>query len=109
MKLIDMKLPKKSKKEMKDSPVVLGMLPEYPYGLQIELGKECLKKLGMSAKDFGIEKKYKMTCEVCCVGIRSNESKEREDVNVTLQIEKLALEKASGKTKVVGWGEMEDE
>ena len=47
MKLIDMKLPKKSKKEMEGempAPVPMDQ-PEYPYGLTLRFDKEQVEKL----------------------------------------------------------------
>lgn len=95
MKLVNMKM---SKKEAKDTigPVstkeALANAPRYPYGLEIRLDTETLKKLGINLDD------YKLG-ETCVIEARAQITDKgehqrlggEERINLELQITDLAI------------------
>lgn len=87
MELRDMKLPKEKRKET-NAPVAAQQ--SYPWGLQINLDRDALKKLGIDKlPDVGVE------CKIMGVGkvTRVTESASDKDKrrSVEIQITKLAL------------------
>lgn len=72
--MIDLKLPKKSKKEIENELTVTGLESDkYPYGLRINLEREGLKKLGISVSNFEVGGKVKFTCEAQINSLRTHE------------------------------------
>jgi hypothetical protein len=93
MKLIDMKLPKKTKKELEitTSPVEVDGRDRWPYGLQLRFEKEQISKMpelerlkvGNVVNISGIGK---------VVGVRMSEQQKGEnDHTVEIQIEKVGV------------------
>jgi hypothetical protein len=92
MKLIDMKLPKKNKKELKEACEPCTMDEEkYPYGLQIHFETEQLKDLPY-LKDKKVGDKCYLFCEATVTNTRISERQEgKERHSVGLQIEKVEV------------------
>jgi hypothetical protein len=64
---------------------------EYPYGLSINLEKECLDKLGLDIDDFSINGKADMVCEAEVTSLHENANRHNTRASVTLQITNMAL------------------
>ena len=90
--MISMKCDKKKKKN--NEPSVMSSDNDYPYGLNVNLGKEPLKKLGLKSSDFdaGAKGELKATFEV--VGIRTSAGNSGDGEEVSIQITGLELEGA---------------
>lgn len=58
----------------------------YPYGLQITLEKDALKKLGMDVSDFTIGDTLTISCKVEVTSLRESESESYTEKSVGLQI-----------------------
>ena len=94
MKLVSMKL---SKEQREGSPVAAAEYvgPEYPYGLEIMLGEDELKKLGVEAlPEVGSDKG--IVAQVCIKSVSENErvddaGKKHSNRSMTLQITALRL------------------
>lgn len=64
---------------------------EYPYGLSINLEKECLDKLGLDIDDFSINAKADMVCMAEVTSLHENANKHNTRASVTLQITNMAV------------------
>lgn len=100
MEMVDLELPKKTKKELKADmmPSTMGSEgPKYPYGLQIRFEAEQIAKLPRLEKvkigeDVTIEAKGEVT------EIRMNEQKEGKKMyTVQVQLKKVGIQEPSGK------------
>jgi len=91
MKLVDMKLPKGRRSTDQPAEVKPGDGPEYPYGLEISLDKEALKKLGLGREDFDLAKPGELRAAYKVSGINMNETQDDENISVRLQITKIAI------------------
>lgn len=97
MKLTSLKYSKKEKKNGGDMPVTAsGKGPDYPYGLRIDLGKECLKKLGLTVKDFKMGSSFEITAKVDVAGAHWNDGEYGKDEGVFLQITDMAIPSMKG-------------
>ena len=92
MKMRSMELSKKETKESGAPTLVTDSDgPRYPYGLEIRLENETLKKLGMSLPKVGAYVKVRAEC--CVTSVSENESKGgKVQRSVSLQIERLAVD-----------------
>lgn len=99
MKLIDMKLPKKTKAELKNEMNVGNELenelekgPRYPWGLQINFEEDIIKKIPALNKIKGGET-GKMEAEffVKEVSIRDTADKKKRRERIELQITKIGI------------------
>lgn len=93
-KMVDMKLPKKSKKEMeKDcSPISSGSQEMWPYGLQIRFEKDEVKKMP-SLTTYKVGDKVMIQAEATVTSIRVSERQGGEEQHsVEMQIEKISCE-----------------
>lgn len=83
----------KAERKERNSPKECGLMGgKYPYGLEIRLENEALKKLGLTSLP-KVGKTVRLRAECCVTAVSINES-EREDEDrrcLTLQIEQLAL------------------
>jgi hypothetical protein len=96
--LIDMKLPKKTKEELKKdtccAPLSSGDQDRWPYGLQIRFEKEQVDKIP-SLADLKVGDRVIVQGEACVTSIRISERKNNnQDHSVELQIEKISVEPA---------------
>jgi hypothetical protein len=92
--LVDMKLPKRSKEEMKKDcmPCSTEDQDRWPYGLQLRFEKDQVAKLPILTK-FKIGEKVMVMAEATVTSIRMSERQGgQEDHSVELQIEKISLE-----------------
>lgn len=97
MEMIDMKLPKKSMKEMKGMPIDTSKQDRWPYGLQLRFEKEQIEKIP-SLTNYKIGDKVLVTAEACVTSIRMSEQQGgEENHSVELQIEKIACEPSKKK------------
>jgi hypothetical protein len=98
MKLTSMKM---AKKDLKELDLAMGMdkdAPRYPYGLQLNLDTEALKKLGIE-KLPSVGEKFVLTAEVEVISIHSHESLMGGDSKgMGLQITAMALGAEEGDT-----------
>lgn len=94
--MIDMKLTPKPKKgdTMLGAEVTMDQ-PEYPYGLQIRLDNESLKKLGIGELPV-IDAEFKLVALVCVTSVSAHESQGSDEPHrsVELQIEQMELKPA---------------
>ena len=69
----------------------------YPYGLQISLETEDLKKLGLDAKDFEVQEKIKFTCKAEITNLSEHkEQPDRTRQNMNIQITDLEFNTLAG-------------
>ncbi|HUV77063.1 MAG TPA: hypothetical protein VMW06_03290 [Desulfobacterales bacterium] len=101
MKLIDMKIPKKTKKQLKDemSPSIKSDdREEYPWGLRLSFNKKEIEKLpALKTAVAGAKIKIAAVGKIIEVRITDAE-KGRERHNIEIQIQKVGFEDRS-KTK----------
>lgn len=95
MKLIDMKLPKKTKKELKEEMATMplgGAQPEYPYGMELRFEKEQIEKIKI-LKSIKANADVKIHAEgfVKEVRIVDTADEKRSRQSVEIQITKLAI------------------
>jgi len=94
MEMKDMKLPKKTEKELKDScaPCTVENQEQYPYGLQLRFETEQIDKLP-SLVDYKIGDKLIISAEASVMSIRMSERQGgKSDHTVEMQIEKISCE-----------------
>jgi hypothetical protein len=91
--LIDMKLPKRTKDEIKK-----GMMPtmddqdQWPYGLKLDFEKEQVDKMP-SLKNLNVGDKVSIQCQGSVIEVRMSERQGGGDMhNVCIQIEKVGVE-----------------
>ena len=73
--------------------------PRYPYGLEINLNKEVLQKLGEKAEDFTVGKEIYLLAKATVTGIRVSDSVGSSSKNVDLQVTAMKLQYHSGTEK----------
>lgn len=98
MALIDMK---RTKKETRDSqPKAVPAKEEYPWGLQITLETEELKRLGVTAGNFKPKESIPLSCTAKVTGVSASANEEgKNNESVSLQIIKLDI--GERKTNIV--------
>jgi len=99
MKLIDVKLPKKTKAELKSDcqPIGYGDEDRWPYGLRLDFQKEQIAKMPeVSSLKVGDTVSVSGTGKVISVRISERRGGE-DDHNVEIQIEKVAVSSQSQK------------
>lgn len=96
MKLVDMKLPKKDKKNQ-DVPVEVGVgynKEEYPYGLCINLGNDQIDKLGIF-DDMDVDLDVVIQATGTIKGKNNREMQGgKSDKSLEIQIKSIAIESA---------------
>lgn len=93
MKLTDMELPKRSKKEMENTIGSVYEGDKYPYGLRIQLETEALNKLGLKPSNFKIGQTVTITAKANVEMVSEREAKRGNDsMEVSLQITDLAVD-----------------
>lgn len=93
MDLIDMKLPKKTKEELKNDccPVSADNQDRWPYGLQVRFEKEQVDKMP-SLVSLKVGDRVIIQGEATVTSIRMSERQNgKEDHSVELQIEKVSV------------------
>ena len=95
VEMTDMKLPKKSKKEIsKDCQVTSPAMEQemWPYGLQIRFEKEQVDKIP-SLSEYKVGDKVMIQAEACITSIRVSERQGGDNsFTVEMQIEKIGCE-----------------
>jgi len=93
MKLVDMKIKRKSKKERKESMgICYGEDDRWPYGLQLRFEKEQIEKLPTLKKHEVGDKVY-VYAEATVTAVRISERSDGDkDHSVELQVEKVMVE-----------------
>lgn len=90
MKLKNMKIDKEAKKKMMEP--IPSDVPEYPWGLRLELNNESLEKLGLE-KLPKVGTSVKLYAKVDVVSVSAYEqAKGEKNKNLSLQITDLCLE-----------------
>lgn len=93
MKLTDLKRTKAEEKKWSGMEVpATSEVESYPWGLEIRLETESLKKLGIDLNKFKIGQKVMITAETSVDEIRSSERRGEDSSTLGLQIQKLALD-----------------
>lgn len=95
MKLTSMKLSKNEKKSRGSENVADADRPDYPYGLKINLEKDCLKKLGLSVKNFKKGHVVEIHAKADVSGGSWHDDEYGESESVSLQITDMALKGVS--------------
>lgn len=90
-KLVDMRREPKKDTLYDASPAMAGGDDDYPWGLQITLDSEDLKKLGLDC-DCDVGDMIDMRCFAEVKGVSINQGGGEEHSTVRLQIQKIALE-----------------
>ncbi|MBA4315610.1 MAG: hypothetical protein C0422_09845 [Alcaligenaceae bacterium] len=96
--MIDMKIDYAAKEKSmlgSDCQTAEDHRPKYPYGLELHLNSESLKKLGIGPNQFpkvGGEMMLHATVKVESVGASESAGSEGPDAHMTLQITALELE-----------------
>ncbi len=93
MEMTDMKLPKKSEKEMKNMGMPAtssGMQDEYPYGLRISLNNEQLAKLNIGAHNVGDEIEIEATGSIISKSENEQQGGKAEK-HLEIQIKKICI------------------
>ena len=93
MNLIDMKLPKKTEKELKtDCIPSVGSQDRWPYGLQLRFEPEQLDKMPI-LKEYKVGDKVIISAEASVTEVRMSEVQDKKARHtMELQIEKIACE-----------------
>lgn len=66
-------------------------VPEYPYGLEIQLEEESLEKLGLECDDFSINSKVEMVCNGEVIRLHESADKRSSNASVSIQITGMAM------------------
>lgn len=93
MALTDLKLTKKESKEM-DMPVTAGKAQareKYPWGLNLELNTESLKKLKLDVSKRKVGEKVKMIVVGEVTNVRNEEDYRGDHSSLTIQMQKLGF------------------
>lgn len=99
--LIDMKYtPKEKLEESKENVPGPDSMPDYPYGLTINLEKEQLDKLGLTEYEVGDELNMSGVCKITMVRSSEREN-DPEEASVCIQIMKLELTDADEMAEAV--------
>ena len=97
--LIDMKLPKRTKEELKNEcmPMAAEEQDRWPYGLEIRLEKDQLDKMP-EVKNYKVGDKVIVYAEASITGTRISErQKGKDNHTMELQLEKIAVTPAKKK------------
>ena len=104
MKLVDMKLPKKTKEELKNdccAPCASDQQDRWPYGLQLRFETEQVEKMP-SLKDYKVGDKIIVSAEATVTEVRMSETQSKDKdkrtrYTVELQIQQIGCEPKSKK------------
>lgn len=88
MDLVNMKMAPEKKEELK--PTAMTDQPEYPWGLQIRLNTEDIKKLGLKELP-AIKSEMIVTAKVYVCDVSEHESESGKNQNLGLQITDMSL------------------
>lgn len=99
MELVNMQLPKKTKKELKETYYPSVSSQElFPYGLKLSFETEQIEKIP-SLADFKIGDRVAIQAEACITSIRMSEQQDKEvSRTVEMQIEEIACEPLAKKS-----------
>lgn len=101
MDLHDMKRTRKERKD--NSPEVAPTNydePEYPYGMEISLDAESMKKLGLDVDDFSIDGEVDIICQGEVTRTHESSGKHDSTASVSIQITKMAMRPKPNEEKV---------
>ena len=94
IKLVSMKLPKKTKKQLKDEcvPCDVGDRERYPYGLRLSLNeKEQIEKLGLQNLEAGAMVDIQAVGKVVEVSVTNTDTKKKDYRRLEIQIHKIGI------------------
>ena len=97
MKLTDLKLTKKERKDTAEVPSSTGT-SSYPWGLEVRLETESINKLGLDIQSFKIGEKVRIEADTEVIEISNNMSEDGNRKTIRMQIQGLGLNK--GKSKI---------
>lgn len=102
MDLHDMKRTKEEKKERRpdEAEPISPDVEEYPYGLNINLEKESMEKLGLDVDDFNLGSKVDIVCLARVDSLHESSNKHNSSSSVNLQITKMAVRVQPNENKV---------
>ena len=87
----------KIKKKKHIPPCISEDSPRYPWGLEISLNTEALKKLGESTDDFTVKDTVYILAKAKVTQVRVNEQERGKDENVGLQITDMKFQRMDKK------------
>lgn len=89
--LINVKLSKKESTKQ-NAPVAMSEdTPQYPYGLEIRLDKDTLKKLGISIDDFSIEDGVMIHAQGFVKSLSKSSCENSDNEDMSIQLTDIAL------------------
>ena len=101
MTLTDMKLPKRSEKELKACEPSLGSREQWPYGLQLRFDNEQIKKMA-SLKELEVgDEVYVEAKGTVTMVRRSDRQNEKPDQTLEIQIKKIGIENKDSQKKQI--------
>ena len=82
-----------------DQPVSMGddTREKYPWGLEIRLENESIKKLGIDISNFTVGQPVRVSCVATVNEIRQNQTTKSTNSTMTLQITKMEIVKSAPK------------
>lgn len=99
MNLVDLKLAKKSKKELKKNMEVAVDQPAYPYGFQLRFDAEQIKKLPQLEK-MKMGEKVTVNAVGEVIEVRKVERQNKDnDFSVEIQLKQIAVQGSAAKKK----------
>lgn len=100
MDLVSMKI-KKEKVEFEPPCEPCGVTNEYPYGLEVNLDKIVLDKLGIKVDNISVNSKCSLEAMGKITHISKNISERNDNASVTIQITDMALHYSEKKPKTL--------
>lgn len=97
-KLVSMKISAAEAKKMTEPSSLVEDRPRYPWGLQVNLDKDSLEKLGIGDELPGVGEKYLLVAMVDVTSVSSNQSEGGSNRSVGLQITSMCLEDTDADT-----------
>lgn len=98
-KLVSMARTKAEKKgEAKAAVNPMPDMPDFPWGLEVRLDGDSLKKLGRTVDDFAYDTVVDLVCKARVKGVNTSSCPSGESGSVELQIESLRVNTPEDKT-----------
>jgi len=94
MKMCSMKTGKSEMKlrEAMAQPTLENEGPQYPYGLEIQLNKDSLSKLGIKVSDYNVGDSFTIEARVEVRSVSTSKGNYGDSQDMSLQITDMALE-----------------
>lgn len=105
-KLTDMALPKPKKGDTEGAGIVAapGREPKYPWGLELRLGDEEIKRLGLKPKDFDTDTVVQIIAKAECTRVSEEDTRNGgKTQSLTFQVTHMSISRASSESFKDGW------